>query len=166
MATAPQLVSSLESMNRDVSAWVDEVAKLTQPARIYWCEGSQSEFQAIERELIAAKELLPLNPQSFPGCVLSRSDPSDVARVEHLTYVCTKNKDDAGPNNHWIAPARAHAQMDALFAGCMKGRTLYVVPYCMGPIGSPFSPWRGGISDNSHSVVHKHLLTRMWQAAL
>ncbi|HEY4968357.1 MAG TPA: hypothetical protein VII35_00535, partial [Steroidobacteraceae bacterium] len=112
MATAPQHVSSLESMDRDVSAWVDEVAKLTQPAHIYWCEGSQSEFQSIERELIAAKELLPLNPQSFPGCVLSRSDPSDVARVEHLTYVCTKNRDDAGPNNNWIAPAQAHAQMD------------------------------------------------------
>jgi phosphoenolpyruvate carboxykinase (GTP) len=166
MATAPQHVSSLESMDRDVSAWVDEVAKLTQPARIYWCEGSQSEFQAIERELIAAKELLPLNPQSFPGCVLSRSDPSDVARVEHLTYVCTKNRDDAGPNNHWIAPAQAHAQMDALFAGCMRGRTLYVVPYCMGPIDSPFSRCGVEITDSAYVVLNMQLMTRMGRAAL
>ncbi len=83
--------------------------------------------------MIAAKELLPLNPESFPGCVLSRSNPSDVARVEHLTFVCTRQQGGRGPEQHWIAPAQAHAQMDALFAGCMKGRTLYVVPYCMGP---------------------------------
>ena len=117
MATAPQHVSSLASLNRDVSAWVDEVAKLTQPDHVYWCDGSQAEFQSLQRELIASKELLPLNSQSFPGCVLSRSNPSDVARVEHVTFVCTQNKDDAGPNNHWMAPAQAHAQMDALFAG-------------------------------------------------
>src|SRR6202051_2380682 len=166
MATAPQLVSSLESMNRDVSAWGDEVAKLTQPARIYWCEGSQSEFQVLERELIAAKELLPLNPQRFPGCVLSRSHPSDVARVEHLTFVCTRNKDDAGPNNHWIAPAEAHAKMDALFAGCMKGRTLYVVPYCMGPIESPFSRCGVEITDSAYVVLNMQLMTRMGRAAL
>ena len=135
MATAPQHVS-LASMNRDVSVWVDEVAKLTQPDHIFWCDGSDAEFHVLERELIASKELLPLNAQSFPGCVLSRSNPSDVARVEHLTFVCTRNEEDAGPNNHWIAPAQAHAQMDALFAGCMKGRTMYVVPYCMGPIRS------------------------------
>src|ERR1700720_2826192 len=166
MATAPHLVTSLESMNRDVSAWVNEVARLTQPERIYWCEGSQPEFQAIERELIASKELLPLNPQSFPGCVLSRSNPSDVARVEHLTFVCTKNRDDAGPNNHWIAPAQAHAQMDALFAGCMRGRTLYVVPYCMGPIDSPFSRCGVEITDSAYVVLNMQLMTRMGRAAL
>src|ERR1700678_2711338 len=166
MATAPQHVTALESVNRDVSAWVDEVAKLTQPDRVYWCDGTQAEFQRLQRELIASKELLPLNSQSFPGCVLSRSNPSDVARVEHLTFVCTRNKDDAGPNNHWIAPAQAHAQMDALFAGCMKGRTLYVVPYCMGPIDSPFS--RGGveITDSTECVLHKRLMTSMGRAAL
>ena len=166
MATAPQQVTSLDSMNRDVSAWVSEVAQLTQPDHIYWCEGSQSEFQAIERQLVAAKELLPLNPQSFPGCVLSRSDPSDVARVEHLTFVCTKNRDDAGPNNHWIAPAQAHAQMDALFAGCMRGRTLYVVPYCMGPLDSPFSRCGVEITDSAYVVLNMQLMTRMGRAAL
>ncbi len=166
MATAPQHVTSLSSMNRDVSAWVVEVARLTQPDHIYWCDGSDAEFQALERELVASKELLPLNSQSYPGCVLSRSHPSDVARVEHLTFVCTRNKEDAGPNNNWIAPAQAHAQMDALFAGCMKGRTLYVVPYCMGPIDSPFSRCGVEITDSAYVVLNMQLMTRMGRAAL
>jgi len=153
-------------MNREVSAWVDSVAKLTQPGRIYWCDGSDAEFQALERELVASKELLPLNSQSYPGCVLSRSHPSDVARVEHLTFVCTRNKEDAGPNNNWIAPAQAHAQMDGLFAGCMKGRTLYVVPYCMGPIDSPLSRCGVEITDSAYVVLNMQLMTRMGRAAL
>jgi phosphoenolpyruvate carboxykinase (GTP) len=134
MATAAQLIPSLGSLDRGVAAWVDEVARLTQPERIQWCDGSAAEYQSLERELVAKKELLPLNPTSFPGCHLHRSHPSDVARVEHLTFVCTQNRADAGHNNHWMAPAEAHVKMDALFAGCMQGRTLYVVPYCMGPI--------------------------------
>jgi phosphoenolpyruvate carboxykinase (GTP) len=166
MATAPQLVASLDSLNHDVSDWVGSVAKLTQPDHVHWCDGSQSEFQTLQRELIASRELLPLNAQAFPGCVLSRSHPSDVARVEHLTFVCTKHQDDAGPNNHWIAPAQAHAQMDALFAGCMKGRTLYVVPYCMGPIDSPLSRCGVEITDSAYVVLNMQLMTRMGRAAL
>ena len=153
MATAPQHVTALASMSNEVAAWVDEVSKLTQPDRIYWCDGSQSEYQMLQRSLIASKELLQLDSQSFPGCVLSRSNPSDVARVEHLTFVCTKNQDDAGPNNHWIDPVKAHAQMDALFAGCMRGRTLYVVPYCMGPIDSAFS--RCGVEITDHPQIDR-----------
>jgi phosphoenolpyruvate carboxykinase (GTP) len=165
MATAPQHVT-LASMSRDVAAWVDDVAKLTQPQKIYWCDGSDAEFAALERELVADKQLLPLNPRSFPRCVLSRSDPSDVARVEHLTFVCTSNKEDAGPNNHWIAPKEAHRQMDALFAGCMKGRTLYVVPYCMGPLDSPFSRCGVEITDSAYVVLNMQIMTRMGRAAL
>ena len=165
MATAPQHVS-LASMNREVSAWVDEVARLTAPAHIFWCEGSQSEYQALLRESIAAGALVPLNPESFPGCVLARSNPSDVARVEHLTFVCTRHEKDAGPNNHWIAPADAHARMDALFAGCMKGRTLYVVPYCMGPIDSPFSRCGVEITDSAYVVLNMQIMTRVGRAAL
>src|SRR3984957_9812108 len=166
MATSPQHFTPLLALSRDVSAWVESVAKLTQPDRIHWCEGSDAEFQALERELVASKELLPLDSQSFPGCVLSRSDPSDVARVEHLTFVCTRNKDDAGPNNNWLAPAQAHVQMDALFAGCMKGRTLYVVPYCMGPIDSPFSRCGVEITDSAYVVLNMQLMTRMGLPAL
>ena len=99
MATVLQHVA-LSAMSHEVAAWVEATAKLTQPQKIHWCDGSDAEFQALEHELIAGKQLLPLNQQSFPGCVLSRSDPSDVARVEHLTFVCTQNKEDAGPNNH------------------------------------------------------------------
>jgi len=166
MATAAQHVTSLAQLNRDVSAWVDEVAKLTQPDRIYWCDGSDAEYQAIQREMVAAKELLPLNAASFPGCHLHRSHPSDVARVEHLTFVCTRERADAGPNNHWMAPAEAHAKMDALFAGCMKGRTLYVVPYCMGPIDSPLARCGIEITDSPYVVLNMKLMTRMGRAAL
>jgi phosphoenolpyruvate carboxykinase (GTP) len=166
MATAPQHVSTLASLNPEVAAWVEQVAKLTLPLKIYWCDGSDLQFQALERELVAGRQLLPLNQQRFPGCVLSRSHPSDVARVEHLTFVCTSHKDDAGPNNNWMAPAQAHARMDALFAGCMKGRTLYVVPYCMGPIDSPFSRCGVEITDSAYVVLNMQLMTRMGRAAL
>jgi len=153
-------------MNRDVANWVDEVARLTTPDRIYWCDGSESEFQMLERELVAKKELLPLNQSEFPGCYLYRSNPSDVARVEHLTFVCTEDEEDAGPNNNWMAPEDAHQKMDALFAGCMKGRTLYVVPYCMGPIDSPFSRCGVEITDSAYVVLNMQLMTRMGVAAL
>ncbi len=166
MATAPQHVTTLETMNKDVAAWVNQVAKLTQPQRIHWCDGSDAEFAALQRELVNAKELKPLDHEHFPGCVLSRSDPKDVARVEHLTFVCTKNQEDAGPNNHWIEPKQAHAKMDALFDGCMKGRTLYVVPYCMGPIDSPFSRCGVEITDSTYVVLNMHIMTRMGRAAL
>jgi phosphoenolpyruvate carboxykinase (GTP) len=153
-------------LNRGVSDWVDEVAQLTQPARIYWCDGSEAEFQGLERELVAAKRLLPLNQSSYPGCYLYRSDPSDVARVEHVTFICTRNKDDAGPNNHWMDPAEAHIKMDALFKGCMQGRTLYVVPYCMGPIDSPYSRSGVEITDSAYVVLNMKLMTRMGRPAL
>ncbi len=166
MATAPQHLTSLASLNRDVANWVDEVARLTKPDRIYWCDGSESEFQMLERELVAKKELLPLNQSEFPGCHLYRSNPSDVARVEHLTFVCTHDQEDAGPNNNWMAPEAAHQKMDALFAGCMKGRTLYVVPYCMGPIDSPLSRCGVEITDSAYVVLNMQLMTRMGLPAL
>src|SRR6187402_97796 len=127
--------STLEALNR----WVDEVARLTEPAAIHWCDGSDDE----NRKLIAAMErdgtLIALNPDTHPNCYLHRSNPSDVARVEHLTFVCTRSKEDAGPNNHWMDPTEAHRKIDDLFVGAMKGRTMYVIPYCMGPIDSPFA---------------------------
>jgi len=149
-----------------VVRWVDEVAALTRPARIQWCDGSQGELEALRRELIAAKELLPLSGERFPGCYLYRSDPSDVARVEHLTLVCTANAADAGPNNHWMDPAQAHAKMDALFDGCMAGRTLYVVPYCMGPVDSPYSRVGIEITDSAYVVLNMATMTRMGAGVL
>jgi len=166
MATAIHHVASLASLNRNVASWVDEVARLTKPAKIHWCDGSEAEFKLLQQELVAREELLPLNQESFPGCYLYRSDPSDVARVEHLTFVCTENREDAGPNNLWLSPRAAHAKMDALFEGCMRGRTLYVVPYCMGPIDSPFARCGVEITDSAYVVINMKLMTRMGQAAL
>jgi phosphoenolpyruvate carboxykinase (GTP) len=108
--------------------WVAEVADLAQPDQIHWCTGSDAEYQVLVREMLTRGTLLELNQDHYPGCYLHRSDPSDVARVEHLTFVCTEKADDAGPNNHWMAPAEARTKMRELFKGCMRGRTLYVIP--------------------------------------
>jgi phosphoenolpyruvate carboxykinase (GTP) len=116
--------------------------------------------------MVERGDLLPLNPQTHPDCFLHRSNPSDVARVEHLTFVCTRHEDDAGPNNNWMAPTAAHQKMDALFEGCMRGRTMYVVPYCMGPIDSPYSRCGVEITDSAYVVVNMRIMTRMGTPAL
>ena len=154
--------SSLDALN----AWVAEVAALTQPDHIHWCDGSDAENARLTQQMLADGTLLPLNPETHPHSWLHRSSPSDVARVEHLTFVCTPQQEDAGPNNHWMAPAAAHAKMDALFAGCMRGRTLYVIPYCMGPIDSPLSRCGVEITDSPYVVANMRIMTRMGAAAL
>ncbi len=146
--------------------WVQSVAELTQPARIHWCDGSTAEYEHLVDGMLDTGDLVRLNPQSHPNCYLHRSSPSDVARVEHLTFVCTPTAEEAGPNNHWMAPAEAHAKMDALFAGCMRGRTLYVVPYCMGPIDSPLARCGVEITDSAYVVANMRVMTRMGAAAL
>ncbi len=156
------MASKLDVLNR----WVDEVARLTQPDRIHWCDGSEAEYQALVELMLDTGDLTELNPATHPNCYLHRSDPSDVARVEHLTFVCSRNADDAGPNNHWMEPAEAHQKIDALFAGCMKGRTLYVVPYCMGPIDSPLARCGVEISDSPYVVANMRIMTRMGAPAL
>ncbi len=166
MATAPEHLTPLSVISHEVAVWVADVARLTLPAKVHWCDGSEAEYRSLQQLLVGNGEMLPLNADTHPGCFLYRSDPNDVARVEHLTYVCTRDREDAGPNNHWMAPAQAHRKMDDLFRGCMRGRTLYVVPYCMGPIDSPFS--RGGveITDSAYVVLNMRLMTRMGRAAL
>ncbi|MEP6634174.1 MAG: phosphoenolpyruvate carboxykinase (GTP), partial [Luteimonas sp.] len=155
-------MSNLEALNK----WVAETALLTQPAAIHWCDGSDTEHAALIGAMQADGTLIPVNADTNPNSWLHRSDPDDVARVEHLTFVCTPDPDDAGPNNHWMAPADAHAKMDALFAGCMRGRTLYVVPYCMGPIDSPLSRCGVEITDSPYVVANMRIMTRMGAAAL
>ncbi len=154
--------SSLVSLNR----WVEEVARLTEPAAIHWCDGSEAEKAALTALMLERGDLIALDQDSHPGCHLHRSHPSDVARVEHLTFICTKDRDDAGPNNHWMDPAEAHAKIDALFAGCMRVRTLYVVPYCMGPIDAPISRCGVEITDSPDVVANMRIMTRMCAAAL
>ena len=143
-----------------------QVAAHTRPDQVHWCDGSEAEFRELIRLMIAAGDLLKLNETTFPGCHLHRSNASDVARVEHLTFVCTDNKEDAGPNNHWMAPAAARSKMDALFAGSMRGRTMYVIPYCMGPIDSPYSRCGVEITDSAYVAANMKLMTRMGAAAL
>ena len=129
-------------------------------------DGSPAELRLLKQQLEKTGDLKPLNPSTFPGCHIAYSHPSDVARVEHLTYICTKNREDAGPNNNWMDPTEARARMRELFKGCMKGRTLYVVPYCMGPIDSPYSRCGVEITDSAYVVVNMALMTRMGRPAL
>ncbi|HEY7906131.1 MAG TPA: phosphoenolpyruvate carboxykinase (GTP) [Wenzhouxiangella sp.] len=154
--------SSLSSLTQ----WVDQVAQHTQADRVVWCDGSDTENQSLIETMLATEELVALNPETHPDCYLHRSDPNDVARVEHLTFVCTKDQADAGPNNHWMDPEKAHALMDELFSGCMAGRTLYVVPYCMGPIDSPLARLGVELTDSPYVVANMRLMTRMGKDAL
>ncbi|MBB3225823.1 phosphoenolpyruvate carboxykinase (GTP) [Luteibacter sp. Sphag1AF] len=156
------MASSLESLNR----WVADVARLTQPDRIHWCDGSDAEYDSLVETMLGTGDLIALNPTTNPRSYLHRSHPSDVARVEHLTFVCTPEEEDAGPNNHWMAPADAHAKIDALFEGAMRGRTMYVIPYCMGPIDSPIARCGVEITDSPYVVANMRIMTRMGAPAL
>ena len=154
--------SKLDALNQ----WVLDVARLTRPDAIQWCDGSDSEHDALVARMQGDGTLVKLNERTHPDSWLHRSHPDDVARVEHLTFVCTPEQDDAGPNNHWMSPADGHARMDALFDGCMAGRTLYVIPYCMGPIDSPLSRCGVEITDSPYVVANMRIMTRMGAAAL
>ena len=154
--------SQLAALNR----WVESVANQTQPDSIHWCDGSDEENAGLIKAMLATGDLVKLNEQTHPDCYLHRSNPSDVARVEHLTFVCTPVPEDAGPNNNWMAPAEGHAEMDHLYAGCMRGRTMYVVPYCMGPIDSPLARCGVELTDSPYVVANMRIMTRMGAAAL
>ncbi len=146
--------------------WVAEIAELTSPDRIHWYEGTEQEYRKLLDEMLDSGTLLELNQATYPGCYLHRSDPEDVARVEHVTFVCTQNEIDAGPNNNWQAPAEAKQLMKSCFAGCMRGRTLYVIPYCMGPIDSPYARCGVEITDSPYVVANMYLMTRVGKPAL
>ncbi len=144
-----------------IRAWVDEVAAMTTPSRILICDGSAGERDELIKESVAAGELIELNQAKMPGCYLHRSAAHDVARTEHLTYVCTEKQEDSGPNNNWMAPDAAIAKLTTLFTGAMKGRTMYVVPFLMGPKGSRFSKVGVEITDSKYVVLSMRTMTRM-----
>jgi len=152
--------------NQDLSEWVTEVAALTHPESIHWCDGSEEENSALKELMLSTGDLLKLNEETHPNCFLHRSDPKDVARVEHLTFVCSELEDDAGPNNNWMSPDDGHAKIDPLFAGSMKGRVMYVIPYLMGPYGSPFSRAGVEITDSPYVVVNMRIMARIGERAL
>jgi len=152
--------------NRHVLAWVAEVAQRCQPDAIEWCDGSETERSRLTDRAVEQGVLIPLNQKKRPGCYLHRSDPGDVARVEHLTFICTPTKEEAGPTNHWMAPADAYAKVGTLLEGSMRGRTMYVVPYVMGPLGSPFSKIGIEVTDSVYVVLSMRVMTRMGKQAL
>ena len=147
-------------------AWVDETAKLTKPDKIVWCDGSEAEKKRFTEEAVAAKVLIPLDQKKWPGCYYHHSSQTDVARVEHLTVICTPTKEEAGPTNNWMAPAEAYAKLSGIFDGSMKGRTMYVVPYIMGPATSPFSKVGVELTDSVYVALNMGIMTRMGKVAL
>ena len=151
--------------NSSVKQWISEMAKLCQPDKVVWCDGSEEEKNRLTAEAFSTGEVMELNQDKLPGCTLHRTATNDVARTEHLTFICTKKPEDAGPTNNWMSPEEAYSKLGDLFNGSMKGRTMYVVPYIMGVPGSPFSKIGIELTDSIYVVLNMRIMTRMGQVA-
>ena len=156
----------MKSKHKELNKWIDECAKLCKPDRIIWCDGSLEERKRLEKEAFKTGELIELDQEKLPGCVYHRTARNDVARTEKLTLICTKDKRDAGPTNNWMAPEDAYKEAKGFFDGSMKGRTMYVVPFSMGPVGSPFSKIGVELTDSIYVVLNMRIMTRMGDAVL
>ena len=151
--------------NKNVLNWVDEMVALCQPDKVVWIDGSEEQLQALREEAISTGEMIKLNDEKLPGCLYHRTNPNDVARVEDRTFICSKKEEDAGPTNNWMDPDKMHALLNPLYDGVMKGRTMYVIPYSMGPIGSPLAKVGVEVTDSIYVVLNMDIMTRMGKQA-
>jgi phosphoenolpyruvate carboxykinase (GTP) len=163
---AEKTLGTCNTTHRAVLTWVDEMARHCHADKVFWCDGSDREYQFLCDLMIKTGTFTKLNEKLRPGCYLARSHPSDVARVEDRTFICSKTKDEAGPTNHWADPAEMKEKMRSLFKGCMKGRTLFVIPFAMGPLDSPICKIGIEITDSPYVVANMRIMTRMGQAAM
>jgi phosphoenolpyruvate carboxykinase (GTP) len=152
--------------NEKLIAWVKETAALCEAAHVHWCDGSDAEYEHLTQEMVKQGTFTVLDPKKWPGCFLARSHASDVARVEDRTYICSATQDEAGPTNNWADPAEMRQKMKSLYKGCMKGRTLFVIPFSMGPLGSPIAKVGVELTDSAYVVVNMRIMTRMGKAVL
>ncbi len=151
--------------NPNVNAWVDEMVALTKPDKVVWVDGSEEQLEALRNEAIASGEMIKLNQDEYPGCLYHRTLPNDVARVEDRTFICTSKEEDAGPTNNWCDPKEMYAKLTPMYDGVMKGRTMYVIPYSMGPIGSPLAKVGVEVTDSIYVVLNMDIMTRMGKDA-
>ena len=152
--------------HKELAQWVNECAKLCHPDKVVWCDGSEEEKERLEKEAIKSGDIIQLNQKELPGCVYHRTAKNDVARTEHLTYICTPKKRDAGPTNNWMTPEEGYRRAGEILKNSMRGRTMYVIPFSMGPLGSPFSKIGVELTDSIYVVLNMRIMTRMGKAAL